>query len=49
MAINEARGNRLALRVVWTEDRREACPGKTGKTVITLEDSVRTSLDKLTP
>lgn len=42
MAVNEARGNCLALQVVWTEVWREACPAKIGKMVITLVDKVRT-------
>lgn len=44
MAVNEARENHLALKVVWTEDWRGACPVKMGKTVITQVGKAQSSL-----
>lgn len=45
MAVNEAKQNGLALKVVWTEGWREACVLKIERTLITQVDSMRTSLN----
>lgn len=45
MAVNEAKENLLALRIVWTEDWGGAYPVKMGKTVITPVSNAQSSLN----